>query len=70
MNKNQILTSYKGLLKSAKTMKSYNFREYFLRKIRHDYRIKQSFNINEETQRLDELKRIIIVQNLFSNISN
>jgi hypothetical protein len=69
MNKNEILVSYRTLIKFAKTLNNYNFRDYFLRKIPFDYRNKKNFDLNEETQKIQELKRIIAVQNLYSSSS-
>lgn len=69
MNKNEILVSYRTLIKLAKTLNNYNFRDYFLRKIPFDYRNKKNFDLNEETQKIQELKRIIAVQNLYSSSS-
>ena len=69
MNKNEILVSYRTLIKLAKTLNNYNFRDYFLRKIPFDYRNKKNFDLNEETQKIQELERIIAVQNLYSSSS-
>jgi hypothetical protein len=61
-----ILKNYRRMLKLANTMNSYNFREFFKRKILGDFRSGHNFSQNELELKYEELKRIITVQNLYS----
>jgi hypothetical protein len=64
MNKNQILITYKKFIKLAKIYKSYNFQEHALRKIRYDF-VTKPYNQEIINKKLDQLNRIILVQNLY-----
>jgi hypothetical protein len=65
MNKNQILSYYKMMIKEAKKMQLYNFREHAIRKIRYDFRKRTSFEENVLKGEYEQLKRIVCVQNMY-----
>jgi hypothetical protein len=65
----QKLVSYRRMLKLAGRLKNYNYREYFLRKIQHDFRTIQNFELYDYNNRYAELERIINVQNLYANMN-
>ena len=67
---NQIKISYRRFLKLAETLNSYNYREYFIRKIQYDYRNTKNYDVNEQKLKFEELTRIIFVQNLYSDGRN
>lgn len=64
MNSIEIKIFYRKLLKTAKSIQNYNFQDFFVRKLKNDFRHK---NLNKEDvqNRLEELKRIAVVQNLY-----
>ncbi len=64
MNRNQILTTYKKFIKNTKLLKSYNYQEHALRKIRYDFVTKQ-YNQETVNKKFEQLNRIILVQNLY-----
>lgn len=70
MNSQQ-MKNYRKLLKIAHSLKNYNFREYFSRKIQHDFR---NNHLTKEQQYIDnkivELQRIVTVQNLYCKPSS
>lgn len=61
-----ILSYYKNFLKLAKGISFYNYRDYALRKIKHDFRTKSVMSVDQLKERYGELNRIVIVQNLYS----
>lgn len=66
----QKLISYRRILKLAKLLNNYNYRDYFLRKIQHDFRTNPNFEPTDFNNRYAELERIINVQNLYANMIN
>lgn len=63
------LISYRRMLKLAGRLNNYNYRDYFLRKIQHDFRTIQTYEQYDYKNRYAELERIINVQNLYSNMN-
>ncbi|XP_034935977.1 LYR motif-containing protein 4 [Chelonus insularis] len=69
-----ILNLYRNLLRESKKWKSYNYREYALRKIRHEFRSNQTLkdekSIEECYQKglesLEVIKKQVIIGNLYS----
>jgi hypothetical protein len=59
---------YRKFLKSANMLNFYNFRVHAIRKIQHDFR-QNNNEISEQKfiEKLNELQRIVIVQNLYSS---
>ncbi|XP_014234184.1 LYR motif-containing protein 4 [Trichogramma pretiosum] len=68
-----VLNLYRDLLKESKKWASYNYREYALRKIRHEFRqnkaLEDSTKINEfynkGLESLEMLKRQVLIGNLY-----
>ncbi|XP_058801293.1 LYR motif-containing protein 4 [Phymastichus coffea] len=68
-----ILELYRDLIKESKKWSSYNYREYALRKVRHDFQQYKSLNDVSQIQEcyrkglesLEMLKRQVIIGNLY-----
>jgi hypothetical protein len=65
MNKTQILNFYKRMLRKAKEIEHYNFREHAVRRLRYEFRTNDKLDEKLLTQKYDQLNRIAVVQNLY-----
>jgi len=77
MQKLNVLKYYRLIYKECSEIKSYNFRDFFKRKLRYDFDVRINPNINHSTKegktinekdlqlKLEEMKRIKVLQNLF-----
>jgi len=69
----QVLSLYKNLLRESAKFSSYNFRLYFLRRVKDGFResraIQDQAKINVEQEKakdlLEVLKRQVVIQNMF-----
>ena len=64
MNKKQVLIYYRKFIKLATQFKSYNYQDYALRKIRHDFQTKQ-YNQEAISKNYEKLNRVVLLQNLY-----
>lgn len=73
-SRRQAICLYKQLLREAEKLKSYNFRMYAARKIRHTFRTNRTTNDFEKTenqilsaqQSLDLIRRQVVIGHLYS----
>ena len=57
---------FKALMAEASQIGDYNFRSYFVRRAAEDQTRADTFSVEELTERLEQMKRIRLVQNVYS----
>ena len=70
MCKLRIIESTKKMIALSKTFKSVNFQDYFIRKINYDLERNKydKFTSEELNEEVEKLERIILVQNLYTDL--
>lgn len=70
MCKLKIIESTKKMISLSKTFKSVNFQDYFIRKINYDLERNKydKFTTEELNEEVEKLERIILVQNLYTDL--
>ncbi len=66
----EVLSTYRALLREAKSFGHYNFREYFVRKTRAQFRANAKLVDQDNTELLNEAKRDLEVLKRQASISN
>ena len=61
----EVLGLYRSYMKVSRQFKDYNFRHFFIRKAREDFKL-GSLTIDEAKSELEVLKRQVIIQNLYN----
>lgn len=61
----EVLGLYRSFMKVSRQFKDYNFRHFFIRKAREDFKL-GTLTLEEAKSELEVLKRQVIIQNLYN----
>lgn len=66
-NSSEILSFFNTIISLSKEIKSYNFQQFFIRKAEYDKKHLPPQKLSFYTDRIEQMKRIVQVQNLYSD---